>query len=105
MVTIPFTPQPCFFLGVNVWRKKTPPIQSHLVERNLEYVSLSRALMMNLCFLDTQNSSKVDTRIPVKTGTCIRVMLTGNISALSQEKTQMQQLLCHMQHQPVISHL
>lgn len=65
----------------------------------------SRALVMNLCFLDTQNSSKVDTQVPVKTGTCIWEVLTGNRSALQQEKTQMQQLLCHMQHQPFISHL
>lgn len=85
--------------------RKTLSIQLHLVEKNLKYVFLSRALVMNLCFLDTQNSSRVDMQVPGKNETCIRVVLTGNLSALPQEKTQMQQLLCHMQHQPLISHL
>ena len=95
---LPIHASTMFSLGVNVWKKRTPTIQSHEVERNLKCLSLSRALATNLCFFDMRSSSKVEARVPVKTGTCISVVLTGNLSALPQKKAQLQQLLCHMQH-------
>lgn len=95
---LPIHTSTMFSLGVNVWKKKTRSIQSYEVERNLECLSLSRALVTNSCFLDMQSSSKAEAQVPAKTVTCIGVVLTGNRRALPQ-KAQLQQLLCHVQHQ------
>lgn len=86
---LPIRTSTMFSLGVNVWRKKTPSVKSHEVQRNPEYLSLSRALVTNLCFLDMQSSSKVEAQVPDKTGTCTNMVLTGNLSVLPQKKAQL----------------
>lgn len=86
---LPIRTSTMFPLGVNAWRKKTPSIKSHEVERNPEYLSLSRALVITLCFLDMQSSSKVEAQVPDKTGTCTRVVITGILSVLPQKKAQL----------------
>lgn len=79
-----------FSLGVNVGKKKTPSIQAHEVERNHEHLSLSRALVTNLCFLYMQNSSKVEVlsetylRLPVSTTLSTLLQKNTNVTAVSR---------------------